>query len=124
MNQPGHTEGRRGGAPVRAVVYFDVGPGRQADFLRRCREMGVLTDLERHRGFLSGELCQAIDGSSLVALTTLWSSRAAYRSWQRSGTRLPDPSCPHGGCEEPAPGDALEVVHQLRPVGRAAAAAA
>lgn len=124
MNQPGCMAGHRGGAPVRAVCYFDVRPGRQADFLRRCREMGVLADLERHPGFVSGELCQATDGSSLVALTTLWSSRAAYRSWQRRGPKLPDPSCPHGGCEEPASGDALEVVHQLRPIGGPAAVAA
>src|SRR6266540_4670650 len=41
---------RSEGGPVRVVVYFDVRPGREADFLRRCAAPPVLGELERQPG--------------------------------------------------------------------------
>ena len=73
----------------------------------------VLGDLERQPGFMGGELCQATDGSLLVALTMLWDCHAAYRTWQDANPGLPDPACSHLGCEEPALGDVLRVVHRI-----------
>ena len=102
-------------AAVRVVVYFDVGPGREEDFVQRCRELGVVGEIERHGGFLGGELCRAADGSSLVVLTMLWASDAAYRSWRDACPRLPSSSCPHLGFQGPPQGDVLDVVHQMRP---------
>jgi hypothetical protein len=106
------------------VVYFDVRPGREADFVDRCREPDVLSSIERRPGFLGGELCQAMDGSSLVALTTLWASDAAYRAWLEAGARLPSPSSPDLEFEEPGPGDVLTVLRVMRPAAGTRGAAA
>jgi len=110
---------RGGTAPVRVVLYFDVRPGREADFLDYLARLDAVGLIERHAGFLGGELCRATDGSSLVALVMLWTSRAAYRSWREGGPKLPSPSWPDQRLEEPAPGDVLEVVQVLRPPGGA-----
>jgi hypothetical protein len=106
------------------VVYFDVRPGREADFVDLCRELDLLSPIERYPGFLGGELCRATDGSSLVALTMLWASRTAYLEWREAGPRLPSPSWPDLALEEPAAGDVLTVVHVLRPLGATRGAAA
>jgi quinol monooxygenase YgiN len=72
---------------VRSVLVLRALPGRRDEVAALFEELGILRKASVLRGFLSGELHRAADGSDDLLVTATWDSPAAYEAWLASPVR-------------------------------------